>query len=119
MNFVWGRGILVSNVLRSGAFYTVFPCRTVRRDVTALDWLDPIRAHRVPSRLRRAGAPKDIVMPFGPVSGQRFSVQREQTAPCLFSLRLVVDARVRRAPSVRRAAVDLDFRRQVRLGECL
>jgi hypothetical protein len=52
-------------------------------------------------------------------SGQSFPVQREQTAPCLLGLRLVVDLRIRRAPAVRGASVDLDFRGQVRLGERL
>src|SRR6185295_7342141 len=52
-------------------------------------------------------------------SRQRFPVQREQTAPCLFGLRLVVDARIRRTPAVRGAGVDFDFRRQVRLAERL
>ena len=50
---------------------------------------------------------------------QSLSVQREQAAPRLLGLRLVVDLRIRRAPAVRGARVDLDFRRQVRLGERL
>src|SRR6266851_6045439 len=52
-------------------------------------------------------------------SGQGFSVQRQQTAPGLLSLRLVVDSRIGRAPAVRRARVHFYFRGQVRLLERL
>src|SRR6266516_4341530 len=52
-------------------------------------------------------------------SGQSFSVQREQTAPCLLGLWLVVDLRIRRAPAMRGACVHFDFRGQVHLGERL
>ena len=45
--------------------------------------------------------------------------EREQARPRLLGLRLVVDARIRRAPAVRGAGVDLDLRRQLRLGERL
>ena len=51
------------------------------------------------------------------VSGQGLSVEREEAAPRLLRLRLVVDAGVGRAPAVRRAGVDLDLRRTIRLGE--
>src|SRR6266516_1886263 len=42
--------------------------------------------------------------------GQSFSVQREQTAPCLLGLWLVVDLRIRRAPAVCGAGVHFDLR---------
>jgi len=50
-------------------------------------------------------------------SGQSLSVEREQAAPRLLGLWLVVDLRVRRTPTMRGPFVDFDFRRQVRLGE--
>src|SRR5262249_9409898 len=50
---------------------------------------------------------------------ERFSVQREQAAPRLLRLRLVVDAPVGRTPAVRGAGVDFDLGRQARLAERL
>src|SRR5262245_45845615 len=54
----------------------------------------------------------------GTRSGQSFSVQREQTAPGLFGLRLVVDPRIGRAPAMG-AFVHFDLRGNVCLGERL
>jgi hypothetical protein len=50
-------------------------------------------------------------------SGQSLCVQREQSAPCLLGLWLVVNLRIRRAPAVRGASVHLDFGGQLRFGE--
>jgi hypothetical protein len=50
---------------------------------------------------------------------QSFSVQSEQTSPRFLRLRLVVNARVWRTPTVRRARIHFDFRRQTCLRERL
>lgn len=52
-------------------------------------------------------------------SGESFAVEIEQAAPGFFSLGLVVNARVGRAPAVGAIGVDLHFRGQVGLGEGL
>ena len=52
-------------------------------------------------------------------SGQSFSVERKQAAPCLLGLGLVVDLRIRRAPAMCGTRIHFDFRGQIRFGERL
>src|SRR5262245_54946834 len=55
--------------------------------------------------------------PPGSMSGQSFSVQCEQTGPCLFGLWFVIDLRIRRTPAMCRPRVHFDFSGQIRLHE--
>src|SRR5262245_32376174 len=82
----------------------------------ALSWLleRGYRARRESFRWR----PRRVRIPSrNPRSGESLAVERQQAAPCLLRLRLVVDLRIGRAPTVRGPRVDFDFGGQLRLGE--
>ena len=67
-------------------------------------WKPGRTALRLPTSRVRRGRRETL-------SGQGLRVQREETTPRLLGRRLVIDLRIRRAPAVRGAAVDLDFGR--------
>ena len=69
-------------------------CRTIEKRVRSVSRL----ASRSP---RRDGPMRTIPTQRRRGLGQRLAVQRQQSRPGLFCVRLVVDARIRRAPTVR------------------